>query len=219
MTKLFYSKTWLWVELFGLFVAVPLALMVEQSRWLKFAALWAATAFALGWLCSRPGFSWRGLWQGQPETAKRQRALRHRLELLALAIVPLTILAAIYAPDRLFWLPRTRPEFWLLIAVLYPLLSALPQEIAYRPFFFDRYHPILGTGTGMVISSAAAFGFVHVMFGNWIAPTLSFLGGLLFARGFDDDRSLKWATIEHALYGLLVFTVGLGHFFVMQPIF
>jgi len=48
---------------------------------------------------------------------------------------------------------------------------------------------------------------------NWIAPTFSTVGGMIFAYGFDRHRSLKWATIEHAVYGCFVFTIGIGWLF------
>jgi len=55
---------------------------------------------------------------------------------------------------------------WVLIFILYPLFSVYPQELLYRTFFFHRYRPLFGGGWGMVIASALAFGFVHIIFRN-----------------------------------------------------
>lgn len=215
MQKLATNRIYLWVELFALFVGIPLALYATAgpgvSRWPKFAIMWVATLMVLHYLHKQPGFSWRRLWQGHKVS---DRKLWHRLGLLALCCVPLIGIALYLVPDRLFWLPRQRPEFLVLIVVLYPLLSALPQEIIYRSFFFRRYALLFGQGAGMIACSAAAFGFVHVMFGNFVSPLLSMIGGVVFAKGYSDDHSLKWATIEHGLYGCAVFIIGLGTYFI-----
>ena len=65
----------------------------------------------------------------------------------------------------------------------------------------------------MVIASAVAFGFVHIVFLNPIAVGLSVVGGVLFALTYLRTRSLLMAAIEHGLYGCLIFTVGLGRYF------
>jgi hypothetical protein len=42
---------------------------------------------------------------------------------------------------------------------------------------------------------------------------LTLIGGWLFARRYQRTRSLLAASVEHALYGVLAFTVGLGALF------
>jgi membrane protease YdiL (CAAX protease family) len=124
---------------------------------------------------------------------------------------------ALFLPDRLFDLPRERPLVWLAVVVLYPLLSVYPQELIFRAFLMHRYAPLVGTGTGAVAASAVAFGFAHVIFGNVWSVVLTVAGGWLFARRYQRTRSLPAAAAEHALYGLLAFTVGLGGLFYRGP--
>ncbi|WP_052314111.1 hypothetical protein [Nocardia thailandica] len=62
-------------------------------------------------------------------------------------------------------------------------------------------------------ASAAAFGIVHLAFGGWISVALSGVAGRLPAERYLRTRSLATVTVEHSLYGMLVFTVGLGEFF------
>ena len=80
----------------------------------------------------------------------------------------------------------------------------------YRAFFCHRYAPILGRGWAMILVSAALFSFGHVMFGNWIVLALTFAGGILFTRTYLRSASLLLSVIEHALYGLLCFSIGIG---------
>ena len=99
-----------------------------------------------------------------------------------------------------------------LILLLYPWLSVYPQNVVYRAFFCQRYRPILGGGWVLIVANAAAFALGHVMFNNWVVLGLTFVGGLLFTHTYLKHRSLLLATIEHAMYGLYCFYLGIGIF-------
>jgi uncharacterized protein len=128
-------------------------------------------------------------------------------------LAALGIAVCILAPQLLFGLIKRVPVFWLLIMLLYPLVSVYPQELLYRAFFFHRYRRLFGSGWAMVLASACAFGFVHLIFGNWLATALSAIGGLLFALTYRRSGSLLLTCIDHALFGNFIFTIGLGRFF------
>jgi membrane protease YdiL (CAAX protease family) len=65
----------------------------------------------------------------------------------------------------------------------------------------------------MLVASAVAFGFAHIILGNWIAVALCTIGGLLFALTYQRSGSLLLVCIDHALFGNFIFTIGLGRFF------
>jgi len=113
-------------------------------------------------------------------------------------------------PAHAFGLVRARPWLWLLISVAYPVLSVVPQELVFRSFFVHRYGPILGTEEAAVLVSAVAFAAAHLVLRNWFAVVLTLAGGLLFARTYLRTRSLPAVAWEHALYGVGLFTIGLG---------
>ena len=125
----------------------------------------------------------------------------------------ITLLTWAFLPDNIFSFPRERPQQWLMVMMLYPLLSVWPQEIAYRAFLYHRYAPLFGTGSGYVIASALLFGFMHIIFLNPVAVIMTTIGGYLFASDYARHKSLTLACIEHALYGSLIFTLGLGLYF------
>ncbi|MFC8043207.1 CPBP family intramembrane glutamic endopeptidase [Nocardia sp. NPDC057353] len=125
----------------------------------------------------------------------------------------LTAAVAALRPADLFELPRRHPGLWAAVMVLYPVLSVYPQELVFRAFVFDRYAAVFGNGPVLVLASAAAFGYVHIAFGSWLSVLLSGAGGVLFALRYQRTGSLFAATVEHSLYGILVFTVGLGRYF------
>ncbi|HQT64592.1 MAG TPA: CPBP family intramembrane metalloprotease [Acidocella sp.] len=116
-------------------------------------------------------------------------------------------------PSFFLALPRQHPLFWLLIMALYPLLSVWPQEMIYRRFLFHRYSRLFPKPQWMIAASALAFGFAHIIFLNMVAVPLTIAGGWLFAQSYARHRSLRLACFEHALYGCLIFTIGLGQYF------
>jgi membrane protease YdiL (CAAX protease family) len=116
-------------------------------------------------------------------------------------------------PDRFFDLPRERPLLWAALLVLYPVASAWPQELVFRAFLMHRYRPIFGEGRLAVAASAIAFSFMHVVYMNWPALLLTLPAGALLALTYRRTGSVAASTLEHALYGILVFTLGLGRYF------
>jgi len=117
------------------------------------------------------------------------------------------------APDRLFSFVKKTPALWALVMLLYPLLSVYPQELLYRAWLFHRYAPLFGNGWGMLATSALAFGFVHIIFRNWLAVLLCVMGGFLFSLTYHQSASLLLTCLDHTLFGNFLFTIGLGQFF------
>ena len=125
-------------------------------------------------------------------------------------------------PKLLFSFPRQQLRLWALGMLLYPALSVYPQGVIYRAFFLHRYAGLdAGAGLGeraqnlgLILISALAFGFLHIIFRNPLAVSLTLAGGLLFAWPYQVTNSLLVSSFEHALYGCLLFTLGLGHFYV-----
>jgi membrane protease YdiL (CAAX protease family) len=121
----------------------------------------------------------------------------------------------LFMPERFLSFPRTAPQKWVLVMLLYPIISVVPQELIWRAFFFRRYRAIFTTPTAMILASALAFAFVHILLENVIAVALTLIGGVIFSATYQRTRSLAAVSLEHALYGCLVFTIGLGWYFFL----
>lgn len=196
-------------EFFLLFAGMPLLILAEKNRGLLILTLWLGALVI--WLALQKFYkrahaaewNWLGFRSGL-------RRVLCRFILLAPVI---TGLAWWLAPDNFLVVPLERTELWLRIMLLYPLLSGWPQEIIYRSFLYHRYAPLWGNGTGFIAASALAFGFMHIIFLNSVAVIMTIIGGYLFASDYARHRSLGLACLEHSLYGCLIFTVGLGHYF------
>lgn len=166
-------------------------------------------AAAAIYLRRQPAFDRRSFFRA----AALRRHLPSILLLWVLAFAVAWGALAVFSPERLFVFPREQPLVWAMVMVFYPLLSAYPQELIFRGYVFHRYFPVFGSGGWMVVASAVAFGFVHLIFGNVISVVLSAIGGVLFGIRYLRSRSLLTVAVEHGLYGMLIFTIGLGQFF------
>lgn len=199
------------VELFLVFAVVPVAVRfahLGRSKLLVLAAFTVA-CFAVVW--TDRSFPRRELGRlGRVREEWRGIALR---SLAAAAVVAGVVLAR---DLPLFDLPRRNPRLWVLVLCLYPFVSAWPQELVYRTFFFHRYGGLLGR-RGTIVASGVAFSLLHVVFADPIAPILTLPAGLVLADRYARHRSLAAAWVEHALYGTAVFTLGLGWAFYRGP--
>jgi len=167
--------------------------------------LWLGMIYALFML--RSGGNGRMLWHID------RGPLRHILLRFALLGSILGVTVRILFPELLFAFPRAYPGFWFAVMLLYPLLSALAQEIVFRAFFAYRFEDVIVNRRLFLVSNALLFSYIHGVFGNPVAVVLSFLGSLLFMSTYLETRSLSMSTLEHALYGNLIFTLGIGTFF------
>lgn len=136
------------------------------------------------------------------------------LKRFALIASAITLFVLIYLPETFLIMPKTRPLFWLGLLFLYPIFSAYLQEILFRAFFFKRYEKLFSTNPlHFIVFNALIFSYIHIIFLNWIAIIFTFIGGLLFAHTYLRTRSILLVSIEHALYGNALYTIGLGYYF------
>ncbi len=203
------NKPYLIFEFTLLFISIPLIFYFEWVYLPKIPSLVFLTLFALFVLLRDRTFDRAKFRNVQTERSFFFTILKR----FAIVSIVLTIYTYLFFPDLFFVFPKTRPLIWLIVMVFYPLLSALPQELVYRSFLFQRYKILFPNDMVMIIVSTIAFSFLHIMYDNFHAIILSLLGGLLFTLTYYKSKSLFWVSVEHALYGCFVFTVGLGHFF------
>lgn len=202
-------RAFLLAEFLLLYVALPLAYRFSPVRIPALPALWAVTGYALWQLLRAPVFDRSRLWNA-PALAPHLAAI---LGIFAVAAFALWLGVHRFAPQLEWSFVRTNPTFWAVVMVAYPVLSVYPQGILYRAFFFERYAALFPGKWPMILASAAAFAFLHIIFRNGLAVSLTFAGGLLFAARYAQRGSLFASSFEHALYGCWLFTVGLGPYF------
>ncbi|HLR32324.1 MAG TPA: CPBP family intramembrane glutamic endopeptidase [Fodinibius sp.] len=208
MKKLKQYRGYLLLEAITLFAGIPLLFYWNLVPIPKLAAL-LIIALVCGYILWPDRILDKSILLGD-NTVKLSKSLLLRLVLVSLALV---VLVWIIQPRQFLALPSEQPVLWGIVMGIYPILSALPQEIIYRAFFFKRYGDYLPGKYGAIIVSALAFSFLHIVYDNWWAVGLSLVAGLLLGLSYRKTQSLFWVTVEHVLYGWLVFTLGLGNFF------
>jgi len=203
-------RLYLWLEFALLFLGLPVLLYTQRhalEEWLMPIMIGLAAGCTISLL--RDGsFKRRQLWS--------RDAFRQHLRRTLWWFVPGALVVggafALLRPDLLLTFPRFYPEVWLALLITYPLLSVYPQEIIFRAFFFHRYHVLFPSRWGKVTASGLTFGFAHIIFANWVAPVMTAIMGVQFALTYARTESVLQVTVEHVLWGLYAFTVGLGWF-------
>ncbi|MFO1187485.1 MAG: CPBP family intramembrane glutamic endopeptidase [Alphaproteobacteria bacterium] len=202
----------LWIEFALLFVVMPAAVtyLVRTLRvpliFLLLIVLIGLVAFLL----------WDRTFSLKRELS-RGIAMRELKSIAAIFLGVAAIMAVyvwFYEPARFLSFPRRSLLFWGMVMLLYPLLSAFPQELVYRTFYFHRYGALFNGSRGLAVGiNGALFGLAHIMMGSAFSVVLSGALGVLLAFRYTHARSFWAALLEHSLYGQLVFTIGLGYLF------
>lgn len=112
--------------------------------------------------------------------------------------------------EALFNVLINKPKLWVFILFVYSVFSVYPQELIYRTFYFKRYSSFYKNENMLIFINAVVFSLGHLFFKNTLVLVLTFIGGLLFAITFKSTKSTLLVTIEHAIYGCWLFTVGMG---------
>ena len=206
------ARAWRVAEMAVLYGAAPFAVdrAVHTEGIPVFIALLPVLAVILMFLVLDRTFS-------LPRELSRGFSLRQLFYILATFAVGGGIVAtyvSMYHPDLFLEFPRNRPDVYLRIMLLYPLMSVAVQELVYRTFYFHRYGLLFGHAWWLaLLLNGVLFGLGHVVIGTPLAVYGTMLTGTLFALRYAMTRSFWAVFLEHTLWGGLVFTVGLGRYF------
>lgn len=196
----------LWVEFLALFVCVPLALAFLLPPSAMFSVLGVMTALGIVLLHRTPGFDWRELRRGPVPW-------RAVLGFAVATAVVATGATLWLMPENFLILPRRQTGLWLMILILYPMVSALPQELLFRPLFFRRYGSLFPTTPLALAVNAVVFSVAHLVYMHPLVAAMTLAGGWFFGWVYAVRGSFAAAVLAHALAGQIVFTSGLGRLF------
>ena len=199
------ATSYLLTEFFILFILLPLSFAMSYPVWIK--AILAVLGFVyIIFILKRVErisfgvekyIDWKSFWK------------RVAVTFLVVAIIT-TVFVWIYDTSALFYVPLNKPALYFIILFVYTFLSVWPQEIIYRTFFMNRYSALFRSKYLLVFINAVLFSLAHLFFRNTLVSILTFLGGALFALTFLKYKSTLLVSIEHAIYGNWLFTVGMG---------
>lgn len=188
-----------------MFILIPVSFTISYPIWIKMILGVIGFLYVIFVLLRieknkfkiSPNLSWNFFWK------------RTIAQLIAIIIVTV-IYMLILDKDNLFVVVLNKPLLWFIILFVYSLFSVYPQELIYRTFFFERYHKLFKSESLFIIVNAALFSLAHIFFKNGLVMILTFIGGILFALTYKKTNSTLLVSIEHAIYGCWLFTVGMG---------
>ncbi|WP_298238056.1 type II CAAX endopeptidase family protein [uncultured Algibacter sp.] len=193
------------IEFLAIYILIPISFALNYSIWIK---------LSIGLI----GFVYIILVLLKVENQKFKLAKQLQWKLfwketfLKLAIIVLLTTFFVWKTDAqtLFSVVFNKPKLWVFILFIYTFFSVYPQELVYRTFYFHRYNSFFTNKILFIFLNAILFSLAHLFFRNVLVLILTFLGGLLFAITYKKTKSTILVSIEHAIYGCWLFTVGMG---------
>ncbi|MGK0387254.1 MAG: membrane protease YdiL (CAAX protease family) [Patiriisocius sp.] len=199
------KKSALAVEFVLLFILLPIGLAIDFWIWIKIPSVVLGFGYLLYVLKGlgalkfqiKKGLHWSLFWKRTFVT-----------------FLGISILTSLYVwfvqPEALFYVPLNNPLLFVTILFVYSVFSVWPQEVIYRTFFFERYSSLFQDKRVLVFVNAIVFSLAHLFFKNTLVLIFTFVGGLIFGMSYLKFKSTTMVTIEHAIYGNWLFTIGMG---------
>jgi len=193
-------------EFFIIFIIIPISFVLDYSYVIKMLIGFVGFFYVIFVLLKvegnqfkiAKGLHWRLFW-------------KRTIAKLTVIIVLTTIYVWLFDQSNLFSVVLDKPLKWLAVLFIYSFFSVYPQELVFRTFYFQRYENIFKSKSLQIFINAIVFSLAHLFFKNTLVLVLTFFGGLLFALTFKKNKSTLLVSIEHAVYGCWLFTVGMGN--------
>lgn len=189
------------------YVFIPFITINYFQGWLKVLVLLGIAMLFLTFLFSDPSFDKSVFFRLDKTSLKRSLP-----RVISISVLLIWFTWWVF-PDLFFIYPLQDFRGYMLTLILYPLMSVVPQEIIYRAYFFHRYRKLVPEKYLLMLSNAIIFGLTHLIYGNWVAPIATFLISWIFIFNYLKTQSVINVSLEHYMYGLVMFTVGFGYYF------
>ena len=199
------SKKILIAELIFLFIFMPFVLLIPGYTAVKVGAVVMAVIYVLIVTVKNKLVSKKSLYSWTKKSYWKFVFLR-----FVLLVLISTTLMYLFNPGKLFIVVKTNIWFWLMLSAFYSVFSVYPQEFLYRSFFFARYGKLIKSEVWFIVINALLFSLAHVGFKNILVLALTLIGGVVFAITYYKSKSLLFTSVEHAIYGSWLFTLGAG---------
>ena len=194
------------IEFFLIFIFLPIILLFISDTKLIFITLYIVFFFSLWKIKKDKAFNFSRL---------KNKADWKFIFLYFLIFCLLGFFYTFFVDKSLFFVfPKESPKVWLLVIILYPLFSVIPQEFVYRVFFLQRYKNILSKNLLIkYFINSVVFSYAHIVFQNYHAVIITVLVSPIFYYSYE-RKSFLTCILIHSIGGLIIFTYGLGNFFI-----
>ena len=209
MSRALKGRIYLVIEFVLLFFGIPTWIYLDQDFIHPIIIILPVLVLIFFLLRRSSDFEWRELIRWQVS----RRILFGNAIIILLAALLMLGYVFFFDRENLFNLPRANIWTYLALCLFYPVFSAFGQEIIYRTFLSRRYSMILPKGWQFVLASALTFSFMHIVYYDPVSMILTFIGGLYFAKVYQQTRSVLFTSVLHGIFGIMIFGVGLGQYF------
>ena len=199
------SVTYKLTEFFLIFIILPVSFALDYPFEIKAFLAVFGFAYVIYVLLkiegtkfrAAPNLHWRSFWKNV------------FIKLLIISFLTISYML-LTAKSDLFHVLYREPKLWVIILFAYAMFSVYPQELIYRTLYFQRYRSLFKSKSLFIFINAIVFSLAHIFYRNPLVLLMTFLGGILFAMTYDKTKSTLLVSIEHAIYGCWLFTVGMG---------
>ncbi len=192
-------------ELFFIYLFLPTFIFFFPSKTLIFALLYLVFIFTFLMLRNDRSFESKSL------TKKINWRVSFIYFFVFLFFGYLYVL--FYDPTLLFSFPKNNFLLWIIVMIIYPFFSVIPQEIIYRVYFYHRYKKLFsGSLLLLTLLNLFSFSFAHIVFNNPHAILITAIASPIFSYLYINE-SFFTCVLVHSLGGQIIFTLGLGKYF------
>ena len=199
------TNTYKIAELFLLFVILPIGLTLNVPIIIKVATVLIGLSYCI-WV----SFKFKIIKKKSFFKINFKNNWKRLLLTFTVVVLSSSLFMYFIQPENLFIVIKKRPMLWLTVLFIYFFLSALPQELLYRSFFFERYSDVFNKPYYLIWANILVFPLAHLFFENMFVLVVTFVGGILFTVTYYRTKSVLFTSLEHALYGNWLFTIGMG---------
>lgn len=192
-------------EFFLIFIVLPVSFAIDYPLWIKMVISILGFGYVIFILVKVQGNKLR-----IAPNLKWKSFFKHVLIKLIVIGIATIVYMWYTSKSDLFHVLFQKPKLWVIILFAYAMFSVYPQELIFRTLYFQRYESLFKSKTLFIFINAVVFSLAHIFYRNPLVLLITFLGGILFALTYDKTKSTLLVSIEHAIYGCWLFTVGMG---------
>ncbi len=193
------------IEFFIIFILLPSLLFFLKSTIITFFFLYLVFTYSILILRAGQDFSFSIL--------KKRISTKFIIINSLIFIISAFSYTILLDESLLFKLPSEHFKLWLIVMIVYPFFSVIPQELIYRVFFFYRYKSLFKNNEIFLVAiNTLVFSLGHIVFDNIHAVLITAIVSPIFSYAYL-KKSFLTCFIIHSIGGQILFTFGLGEFF------
>ncbi len=201
------TKLFLFLELFLIYLLVPLLFFFFNVKLPSVYVFFTISMIILLMLLHDKNFSNNKLYD-----CKYFNKNSLNFFLNSVLVFVFLVLLVYYAEyDNLFLFPLVAFNLWFFVVILFGVFIAYPMIVVYYAYFYYRYKRLFDNNSSLVFASSLFFAFAHILFYNVLIVVLAFIGGLWFGYRYQKSKSVILPFLEYLVFGILVFTIGVGY--------